>query len=130
MWNGSPLTFRRHNDNTDVFTREGEATDKYYKNLPIWLSSKFPMLGTNSFGDSDKNCLYLPERTQVYLIRRLTWTSESKRVDLTGWVDTNERGVFWPPSGEDDKVIYSKLLEPGHHIIDNNRALYLFTHPS
>ena len=128
LWNDSPLTFRRHNDNTDVFARDGSATDKYYKNLPIWLSSKFPMLGTNSFGDSDKNCLYLPERTQVYLLRRLGWSSEAKRVDLTGWIDTNGRGEFWP--NEDDKAIYHKILEPGHHIIDNKHALYLFTYPS
>ena len=69
MWNDSPLGLRFERKNDRLQTAESvdggkwsddDADGVYYQNLPTFLKSKFPMLGTQECNNGDNNILSIP----------------------------------------------------------------------
>ena len=46
-----------------------EKMIRYYKDLPLYLTSHFPMYGTKNFGNKTYNELFVSRETTAYLIR-------------------------------------------------------------
>ena len=119
VWNGSPLTLR-HGGSSDKITYHGGGTwNRWYQNLPSFLSKNMPLYGTHDINTGDKNTLVIPAKTNVYLFRVHTWAG----VDLTGWTELSTG----PYLKNDPKVkLYKKTFEAGEYVIDNHSAMYLF----
>ena len=133
LWNGQPLTFRKesssdplkaYNEENDGL-KEWYSNNVYYSNLPSFLSSKFPMLGSSIVNSGNENSVYLPSKTLVYMLRNEGWSG----VDVSGWTDTGEKGRFLNDENYPNVVIFYRIMEPGFYVFDSLSAMYLFTDP-
>ena len=124
LWNNSTVTVR-YQSSTDRLTKNGQvwggSKGVYYDRLPSYLRSQFPIKGTRDVDTSDKNQLYLPTRTLVYMLRSDDWPT----VNLTTWTETNEKGNFLGPVAGTIRI-YKQEFEAGYHILDNKGAMFLF----
>lgn len=128
LWDDKPLSRRRQS--SEDFLLEplvGSWNDRkvYYTDLPVYLASQFPMLGTreaNTGPQGTMHKLYLPTRTAVYLLRIDGWWG----VDLSGW-ELKDTGPYLGPRLGSNVRIYTKTLEPGYHSLSNTSAMYLFS---
>ena len=111
-------------DGNDAVT-EWLANNVYYSNLPAFLSSKFPMLGSSVVNSGDENSVYLPAKTLVYMLKNDGWAA----VDVNGWTDTGEKGRFLNHEIYANVAIFYRIMEPGYYVFDSLSALYLFTDP-
>ena len=93
------MNVRLQDDSSDTHTRYGGTEDSgnKYKNLPGYLSNKFPMLGTKDYGTSKENSVYLPEKTLVYLLRDTDWDNNKKVKDIDDWTYTGDIDAYWGP---------------------------------
>ena len=119
------MTLRYLGDSKDKGTHSGgTATEEYFKTLPGFLSTKFPMLGTRDRSGSDENSLYLPEKTLVYWLGATSWVATIKEISL--WTNTEETGVI---NALGTVKIYTRTFTPGHYTLDSIHGYYLFTDP-
>ena len=131
LWNGSPLSLRYLYD--DPITHEGgqslrDADNKQcqYQNIPDFIKSEFPMLGTSDISTGKENVLELPSKTIVYMLTSTQWPMPNN-VDIHGWTDTGYMGDFLGCYPAYPVSIYKKLFHGGQYKINNMVALYLFS---
>ncbi|CAE7649030.1 typA [Symbiodinium pilosum] len=128
QWRGQELSFRQQSlhDRLTIQGKPWHAGKVYFDKLPSYLSTKFPMRGTQDVNTGNSNELFLAEPALVYLLRVDRWSG----VPLDGWTNTGDVGSFLGPMYAGKVRVYWKLLDAGKHVIDNYSGMYLVSSPS